>query len=159
MTDPRLSTGTKVPDNLDAWRSYVADDYYLSKNEVLGLISEVERLRTAAQGQSGRGTFAAVVVGRMSGLIDTANPHHAWEIEAAAEMAKAVRLLSQGPDPAYSAGNCGIAVEREDLADMLDSWADAANYKGEYLREKHGDVGEIAKYRAKYLAVSSTEGK
>lgn len=62
-------------------------------------------------------------------------------------------------DLAYSAGNCGIAVEREDLADMLDSWADAANYKGEYLREKHGDVGEIAKYRAKYLAVSSTQGK
>ncbi len=62
----------------------------------------------------------------------------------------------------HSAGNCGITVDPEDLADMLESWADAANYKGDYLREKHGDTESIAAYRAKYFAarsVPSTEDK
>lgn len=50
MTDaPQSSFTDIVPPDLGAWKSYVADNYYLTKSEVLGLISEVERLRGAAQ--------------------------------------------------------------------------------------------------------------
>src|SRR5271163_2600685 len=39
-------------------------------------------------------TFAEVMIKRMSDLIETANKDSAWEMEAAAEMTKAVHLLS-----------------------------------------------------------------
>jgi hypothetical protein len=35
----------------------------------------------------------------------------------------------------------------EALRDALDGWEEGSQYKGEYLREKHGDAEEIAKYR------------
>lgn len=41
-----------------------------------------------------------------------------------------------------------IAALRSALAEALDGWADAANYKGDYLRDKHGDVEDIARLRA-----------
>lgn len=39
--------------------------------------------------------------------------------------------------------------ELEDaLSEALTDWEDAAGYKGEYLREKHGDLERIAEFRA-----------
>ena len=34
------------------------------------------------------------------------------------------------------------------LNDALNEWADAAQYQGEYLLKKHGDMEEIARMRA-----------
>lgn len=39
-------------------------------------------------------TFSEVIIKRMNGLIETANKNNAWEMEAAAEMMKAVHLLT-----------------------------------------------------------------
>lgn len=39
-------------------------------------------------------TFSEVIIKRMNGLIETANKNSAWEMEAAAEMMKAVHLLT-----------------------------------------------------------------
>lgn len=43
------------------------------------------------------GTFAAVVVKRMTALIETADKTKAWEMEAVAEMMKAVHLITREP--------------------------------------------------------------
>jgi hypothetical protein len=34
------------------------------------------------------------------------------------------------------------------LGEALDGWQEGAEYKGEYLKAKHGDAEEIAKWRA-----------
>lgn len=34
------------------------------------------------------------------------------------------------------------------LAEAIEGWEDGANYKGDYLRKKHGDAEGIAKARA-----------
>lgn len=34
------------------------------------------------------------------------------------------------------------------LGEALEGWEDGANYKGEYLKEKHGDAADIARVRA-----------
>ena len=34
------------------------------------------------------------------------------------------------------------------LSEALDGWEDAAAYKGDYLRDKHGDLGGITRLRA-----------
>lgn len=40
------------------------------------------------------------------------------------------------------------AVLRAALREALGEWESNAQYKGEYLREKHGDAEEIEKFRA-----------
>ncbi len=44
-----------------------------------------------------------------------------------------------------------IVVSREDLIEMLCGWEEGAAYKGDYLRNKHGDTEQIAKLRERYL--------
>lgn len=39
-------------------------------------------------------TFSEIIIKRMTGLIETANKDSAWEMEAAAEMMKAIHLLN-----------------------------------------------------------------
>jgi hypothetical protein len=41
-----------------------------------------------------------------------------------------------------------VETLREALGDALDAFAEASQYKGEYLREKHGDEKELARLRA-----------
>src|SRR5271156_4465444 len=59
-------------------------------------------------------TFAEVTIERMTGLIETANKDSAWEMEAAAEMTKAIHLLSI---PAQGAVDWPMEVDR--LNDMI----------------------------------------
>lgn len=47
------------------------------------------------------------------------------------------------------------ALEAE-LSEAIEGWADGANYKGEYLKAKHGDEVGIAKARA---VIQSSGGK
>jgi hypothetical protein len=37
---------------------------------------------------------------------------------------------------------------RDALGDAIEGWEDGANYKGDYLRKKHGDAEGIAKAKA-----------
>lgn len=48
---------------------------------------------SGAHAPADAGTFAAIVLKRMEGLIETANKDSAWEMEAVAEMMKAAHLL------------------------------------------------------------------
>lgn len=45
---------------------------------------------------------------------------------------------------------------REKLGEALDGWSDAAQYKGNYLAEKHGDFEEIAALRAFLTSIKET---
>lgn len=51
-------------------------------------------------------TFSEVLIKRMNGLIETANKDSSWEMEAVAEMMKAVHLLGTLTD-AQSSLHCG----------------------------------------------------
>jgi len=52
-------------------------------------------------------------------------------------------------------------VERlgKGLKDCIEDYEDAANYKDEYLRNKHGDAENIAKYRALLSEPQASEGR
>ena len=51
----------------------------------------------------------------------------------------------RAPDAADKALIADLAAE---LEEALDGWEEGAQYKGEYLRDKHGDAEGIAKGRA-----------
>jgi len=61
------------------------------------------------------------------------------------------RSLEEGTKEDGQNNADSILVKRQDLIEMLAGWEEGSQYKGEYLRNKHGDVKEIARYRATYL--------
>lgn len=70
-------------------------------------------------------TFSEVIIKRMNGLIETANKNSAWEMEAAAEMMKAVHLLTLVAVPGVAQGSPSHA-----------SWSDA-----DYARARDCMIG------------------
>lgn len=57
----------------------------------------------------------------------------------------------------------GHVVEKARLADALeealDGWEYAASYKGDYLRNKHGDAEDIARLRALLAEADEAAGR
>jgi hypothetical protein len=61
--------------------------------------------------------------------------------------------LSDKSAGAITAGHMHGIVERiaeleAALKEAIEGWEDGANYKGDYLRAKHGDTEDIARVRA-----------
>jgi hypothetical protein len=112
-----------------------------------------------------QGTFASLVVKRMQGLIETANKSSAWEMEAVAEMMKAVHLITRGvaqaasepaiTDAMVEAGARVAATRRGHKdCDHLVATVNAGRVPvWEFYTEEPRAILEAA------LALSSTEGK
>lgn len=120
MTDApqSVSTGT-VPPDLGAWKSYVEDDYYLSKNEVLALISEVERFRDDAQGQIERdrndliSAIDSPTVAALEAVFNgPGDPKKSYSEQIVEILAPRMCGI------AYDAGNCG--AWRPNIIDLAD---------------------------------------
>ena len=54
----------------------------------------------------------------------------------------------QAAEPERDEARARVTALEKELAEALDGWAEAAQYKGDYFREKHGDMEEIERLRA-----------
>jgi len=79
------------------------------------------------------------------------------ELEAANEEVKdaTTREIERQRDEATAL----VERLRGALKDCIEDYEDAANYKSDYLREKHGDAASIAKYRALLSEPQASEGR
>jgi hypothetical protein len=98
-----------------------------------------------------QGTFAAVVVKRLTELVNTADPSDAWEKEAAAEMKKAIHLIRA---PAQSVQVTPIAWTNKMQLSFLKDPAYAAIPMA--MWGKRGSYADIALYPASQPSPAAT---